>query len=175
MQQERILTSFAKVKQNDLADVTQSIINKMTKNPYFSSPSPALNVVQAACKAFSEALVNSIRCNVEDTIIKNAKRKTLEKHLSHLGSYVNSVAEGDLVKLGSLGFQISKPRKTVGFLPAPELFKVTDGENPGEIYFNMSSVKRANGYVVSYAQAPAPVNNEDWHSLVEDNRLDRRT
>ena len=163
-QQQRALTGFAKIKQSDLADVTQNIINKITNNPHYPNPSPALNVVQSACRAYSEALVNCLQGDVQNTIIKNAKRKTLEQYLSHLGSYINSIAEGNLEKLGSSGFQISKHREAVGFLPAPELFKVTDGENPGELYFSMSSVKKANGYIVLYAQFPVPANNVDWHS-----------
>ncbi|MEI6056919.1 MAG: hypothetical protein WCR55_12785 [Lentisphaerota bacterium] len=166
MQPNKILTGFAKIKQNYLSDVTLNIINKLTNNPYYPNPSPALNVVQEACKEFSEALVKYIHGDVQDTIIKNAKMKALQQHLTHLGHYINSASEGDLVKLGSSGFQISKPREAVGFLSAPEFFKVTDGENPGELYFSMSSVKKANGYIVLYAQFPAPANNGDWHSKV---------
>ena len=163
MKHQKALTNLSKVRDNDLTEISQTIVSKMTKNEDYPNPAPALSVVQAAIIEYSDALIKCDGGTKEDTAVKNKKRATLEEQLAHLGGYVNSIAEGDLVLLDRSGFPLSKLPEPVGFLPAPENFKVTDGENPGEIYYEMKPNKRAHGYIFIYAQVPAPEKLEDWH------------
>ncbi|MEI6055473.1 MAG: hypothetical protein WCR55_05360 [Lentisphaerota bacterium] len=169
MKHQKALTNLSKVKDNDLAEMSQTIVSKMTKNADYPNPTPALTVVDAAVKAYTNALIKCDGGTKEDTAVKNEKRLTLEGHLTHLGNYVNLVAEGDLVKLDRSGFPLSKLPEPVGFLPAPEKFIVTDGENPGEVYYEMKPNKRAHGYIFIYALVPAPEKLEDWHAKTSSN------
>lgn len=163
MKHHKALINFSRVRDNDLTEVSQTIVSKMSKNEDYPNPTPSLNVVQASIKAYADALIKCQGGTKEDVAVKNEKRKVLELNLTHLGNYVNSVAEGNLVKLDRSGFPLSKIPESVGFLPAPETFKVTDGENPGEVYYEMKANKRAHGYIVISALVPAPENNEEWH------------
>jgi len=95
---------------------------------------------------------------------KDLKREELIIKLSSLGLYVNSVALGDAMKLESSGFNLTKNPEPVGYLPAPQYLKISEGENPGEIYVEICPVPNATGYVFLYAPSPAPAGNEEWYA-----------
>jgi len=136
----------------------------MTKNPDFPTPTPSLTIVQAAVKAYSDALLNCQDGTKQDTAIKNSKRDILEVNLAHLGNYVNLIADGDLPKLEGSGFQISKLPEPVGIPPAPEYLKLTPGDTPGVMYVDIGVVPKALSYITVFAQDPVPENIEDWHA-----------
>ncbi|MEI6055045.1 MAG: hypothetical protein WCR55_03215 [Lentisphaerota bacterium] len=163
MKHQRALINYSRVKDNDLQELVQGIISQLTKNTNYPNPDPALSVLQASLKAFNDALVKCQHGTKEDTAVKNEKRIALEANLTTLGNYVNSVAKGNTAMLDSSGLPLSKLPQPVGFIPAPENFKVTDGENPGEIYFEMKKNKQSTGNIIAYALSPAPENIEDWH------------
>jgi hypothetical protein len=143
-----------------------NIINKMTGNPYFTATTPPLATIQAAMTAYLDALVKCTDGTKEDTANKNATRLTLENYLSALGNYINIVVEGDLVKLDSSGFAISKLPQPVGILEALSSLNVMYGNNPGEISIDIGFVERASGYIVLYSPLPAPADNDEWYSKI---------
>ena len=164
MKKQKAKIDFTRVKDSDLREIARSIVNKMTSNPNFPNPAPALPLIQIDIDEYFDALVKCHDGTKLNTVIKNDKRSVLENKLAHLGNYVNSIAEGDLVKLDSSGFPLSKIPTPVGILPAPVSFKINEGENPGEIYFDITTVKKAKGYIVIYAKVPVPEKLEDWQS-----------
>jgi len=163
---QKAIVDFTKVKDNDFIEVTQTIINKMTGNKDFPSPVPTLTVIQSSLKAYTDALGKCQDGNKQETAIKNQKRTVLADNLSHLGNYVNSIAEGDIVMLDGSGFKISKPHASVGILPAPEYLIVNPGANPGEVIMDIAKVPKALGYIGLYAPAPAPEDNREWYSIL---------
>jgi len=163
MKNQKAVISFAKTKDHELADIAQAIANKMTNNLNFSSPTISLSDLQAAIAAYSSALIQAADGSKADTATKNACRITLENDLSTLGNYVNLMAEGDLVKLQSSGFPLTKLPVPIGILEAPVL-TVHYGENAGEMGIDISPIPKASGYIVLYAPTPAPADNNDWNS-----------
>ncbi|MEI6057344.1 MAG: hypothetical protein WCR55_14970 [Lentisphaerota bacterium] len=163
MKKIKSLISFRRFKDLELTEISQTIINKLTDNAYYPSPTPSLDILQAASQDYSESLAKCKFGSKEDTAIKNEKRYFLEKHLSTISNYVNSIADGNIAKLESSGFPLTSPPQKIGILSAPAFIKISEGENPGEVYFNISLIKKAASYKVAYALAPtSPDTKLDW-------------
>lgn len=162
MRTQKAIVSFTKVRDSELVNTAQNIVNKMTINPYFTDPQPSLITIQTYIAAYSAALVKAKDGSKEDTANKNACRLTLETALFTLGNYVNLAAEHDVVKLDSSGFPLSKLPEPIGILEAP-ILTVYYGKNPGEISVQMSVVPKASGYIVLYSPLPAPAENAEWY------------
>ena len=165
MKTQKAIISFAKTKDHELTDLAQAIANKMTNNIHFSTPTISLSDLQAAIDAYSDALIQTQSGSKADTVTKNTYRLTLENDLSRLGAYVNLIADGDLLKLQSSGFPLSKLPEPIGILEAP-ILTVHYGDNPGEMGIEISPIPKASGYIVLYAPTPAPADNNDWNSKV---------
>ncbi len=165
MRAQKAIVSFTKVRDSEIANTAQNIVNKMTINPYFTDPQPPLITIQEYIAAYSSALVKAKDGSKEDTANKNACRLTLETALFTLGNYVNLVAENDVVKLESSGFPLSKLPEPIGILEAPTL-TVHYGNNPGELIIEISVVPKASGYIVLYSTLPAPADNNEWYETV---------
>jgi len=163
MKTQKALISFSNVKDNDLVNDAQKIVDKMTNNLNYTAPQPELSTIQSAILAYSAALVKCKDGNKEDTANKNALRLVLENALSALGTYVNLTAASDLVKLDSSGFSLSKIPQAVGILDAPTL-NVQYGNNPGEMGVEIGVVTNANEYLLLFSPSPAPVNDAEWRS-----------
>ena len=138
MKAQKALIDFSGVKDGDLADDAQKIVDKMTGNLNYTAPQPSLSVVQSAITAYSAAVIKSKDGTKEDTANKNATRLVLQDALYTLGNYVNMTAESNLVKLESSGFSISKLPEAVGILDAPTLH-VDYGKNPGELIIDIDA------------------------------------
>ena len=69
MRKQKAIISYSKINDTEFADLAQHIITKMTKNPDFPAPMPALTVVQASYKAFIDALAKCNEGNKQDTAI----------------------------------------------------------------------------------------------------------
>ena len=163
MKTQKALISFAKVKDHEIANVAQNVVNKMTINAHFSQPTPTLISVQQTISTYADALLKAKDGSKQDTAYKNACRLNLENALSILGSYVNLTAEADLVKLESSGFPLSKIPEPIGILAAPTI-TVTYGNNPGEIHIECSVIPNASGYIILYSPVPAPADNNEWYN-----------
>ena len=88
MKKQRAIVSFAKTKENDLAELAKLIVSKMTMKAYFTTPNPPLATIQTAITAFSDALLKCKDGTKEDTAKKNVQKEILENYLSQLGNYV---------------------------------------------------------------------------------------
>ena len=150
MRIQKAIIDYTGIRDNDLTEVAQLIVDKMTGNLDFPTPVPPLATVQTSITDYSTALVKAMDGTKQDTADKNAKRKILEGNLSQLADYVNDTAQGDLVMLEGSGCPLTKPPEPVGILPAPESFDVSEGEDPGEVKIKIEVVDRASGYLVLY-------------------------
>jgi len=150
MRIQKAIINYSYVRDNDLPEVSQLIVDKLTANPDFPTPVPPLATVQTSITDYSTALVKCKDGTKQDTADKNAKREILEGNLAQLADYVNDTAKGDLVMLEGSGCPLSKQPEPIGILPAPESFKVSEGEDPGEAKIEFDVVDRASGYLVLY-------------------------
>ena len=135
----------------------QTIVNSMTNNPSYPTPSPTLASVTTAINDFSVAIDNAADGGKTLTLIKNQKRAALGAVLRNLASYVHVTCQGDLATLTSSGFPIQKPSRTpVGVLPAPETPVLDFGARSGELVASTPPI--TNGYTYNWrvALATAP-------------------
>ena len=135
---------------------TSEVIKGVTNNSNFPAPSPALDQVEAARVAYSDALA---ACNSGDHQLvadKNEKRKVLENLLHDLGMYVNQVGKGDEKVLLSSGFDMAKQAEPVGPLDAPENLQVHPGKSKGTVEVSCNRVAHASSYSIEYRNLTTP-------------------
>jgi len=60
---------------------------------------------------------------------------------------------------------ISKLLEPIGILEAPTI-TVHYGNNPGEMYIEISHVPKSSGYIVLYSPIPAPADNGEWYQKI---------
>ena len=105
--------------QASFAERVTVILQKLTGNPSFPSPTPALPAVQTAFDAYTVAAANAVKGGVQAMVIRNALRAELVAMLRQLASDVATTASGNLEKLLSCGCPVQKPNRTpIGPLPA---------------------------------------------------------
>ena len=95
MKSPRITTSFTALSDGNLEKKALAIIDAMTDNANFPTPTPALSDVSAALTDYSNALSLAQNRDKLQVAIKNIKRKTLMNLLKELATYVNFIANGN--------------------------------------------------------------------------------
>src|SRR5436305_7375855 len=126
---------------------TQTIVNSLTNNPDYPTPTPTLGTVTTALNAFTVAIADAAEGGKEETAIKNAKRAELVSLLRQLASYVGVTCGGDMAKLLSSGFPTWKPTKSpIGVLPPPDAPFTAPGPQTGELTATSSPVFGAYTY-----------------------------
>src|SRR5207302_7330739 len=90
--------------QAPFTDKVTAILQWMTNNPAYPSPTPALDVVQTAFNACKVAAADAVQGGVQNTAIRDARRAELVSLLRQLASYVSAMANGNLETLLSSGF-----------------------------------------------------------------------
>lgn len=122
---------------------------KITNNPHFASPPlpEVLAAREALNTAYNEAEIKR-RESEQLTVAQNTAEVALDKVLTALGSYVESVSQGDVEKILSAGMEIRDEAAPIGTLPAPENFSASDGDLDGEIDLAWNRVRGAASYVI---------------------------
>ncbi len=113
---------------------TGSILNALTGNASYPTPTPTLPVIKTALDGFTAAVADAANGGVALTATKNDKRAALVALLRELASYVQVTCKGDLTVLLTSGFPIQKPQRfPIGVLPAPTGLTVSLGSRTGEL------------------------------------------
>lgn len=154
----KVLTRFAKKRDDELGGFAHVIVERMTDNVNFPNPTPPLVDVSAAVAAYEIALANAGDGGKQKTAFKNEKRAILIDMLNSLALYVQANCKNDLSILLSSGFNARKEPSPVGMLPRPENFKIENGPIPGSMMLRVDRISGANGYLFEYA--PFPVTDE---------------
>ena len=138
-------------------DKVTTILNWMTGNPKYKTPSPTLDVVQTAFDAYKVATADAAQGGKENTTIRNARRIELVSLLRQLANYVSATANGDMETLLSSGFPIQKPgRSPIGPLPPPHAPRAVQGPVTGSMTAVVPPVFGAFTYNWRLALASAP-------------------
>ncbi len=143
--------------QAPFTDKVTAILQWMTGNANYPSPTPPLATVQTSFDAYKTAAADAAQGGVQNTAVRNARRSELVALLRQLANYVSSTANGNMETLLSSGFPVQKPTRTpVGPLPAPYPPTVTQGPVSGTLSAVSSPVYGATSYNWSLALASAP-------------------
>jgi hypothetical protein len=142
----------------------QHILDNMTGNTNFPTPTPTLAVLTTAWQDFDTALAAAKNRDRQKVIIKNECRKGLEGLLNQLFDYVNLTGGTDIEMLTSSGFPLAKERTPVGDMPKPENFRALEGKGSGEIKMRVNKVHGADSYVYQYIVSPSP-ETDNWVTI----------
>jgi hypothetical protein len=138
-------------------DKVTTLLEWMTGNTKYPTPTPALAVVQTAFSAYKVATADAALGGKEKTAARDARRAELVSLLRQLANYVSATANGDLEALISSGFPIQKPVRTpIGLLPAPDAPNVSQGMLTGTLRAVISPLNGAYAYNWRIALASAP-------------------
>lgn len=140
MAKTKALIGFIKMKDDELMILGNTVINAMTGNVNFATPSPALEVVKTLLEDFSVKLaIARKRGSPEDTARKDESKEPLAEAMQQLAYYVNGIAKGHLSTLLSSGFPTSMP--AVGSIVPAQVqgLKVSDGRQSGQVRLDFDS------------------------------------
>jgi hypothetical protein len=160
---KKVNLGFSKYTEANLLVIAQAILAALTTNAFFPTPVPTLVVLQTAITDYSEALSAAKDGGKTNIAVKNARKEELIALLIQLGNYVMLTANGNDEMLGTSGFPVSKTKEPSPPLVKPEIIKMEDGLNSGELQVTISSVAGARNYVYQYTQDPLTLTSQ-WTS-----------
>lgn len=160
---QKVITGFARLRDEDLNTFTQNILNKMTGNTNFVTPAPALADVETSLKDYQAALAHAKGGTKEATSLKREKRAALEALLRDLAAYVQVTGKNNSTVLLSSGFDLRKASTPIGILAKPVAVKIVPGPNPGSVRISVERIVGADSYIFQYVEAPATPTSL-WHT-----------
>lgn len=158
----RPTNGFEDYSDSGLYTKSSQILTAMTGNPHFTTPVPALTVLQQAIDDFDAELQKGDGGSFESAL-KNQKRDGLIDVLHSLGRYVDFEVDGDEVIILSSGFSVTKTRESRPPVAPVSNLKVTDGVNPGEVVVSFKRDPSATGYNCQFTTDPMGAGS-DWQS-----------
>ena len=164
MKMQKISTSFAGFTDANLEQKAEYILEQMTGNASFASPTPTLAELQTAISTYSLALVAAAGLDRTQVAIKNEVRQALEVLLGKLGMYVMNVALGDTAMLTGSGFTLNKTGETM-YIDNPGNVTLSNGITSGELVASVVAVKGAKSYLYELA-TEQPTASTDWQSTI---------
>ena len=139
---------------------TSTIVQALTGNAIYPTPTPSLAALGTALTTFTHALSAAAEGGVPLTLAKNDARAALVALLRELASYVQLTCNGDMTKLLTSGFSAQKAARTpVGILPAPTV-TVKLGGRSGDLAAKLAPLAGAaiyNWRVTTASSPAAPV------------------
>ncbi len=137
----------------------RNIIAKMTANPDFATPDPALADIKALVDELEKLVIlaSDGSHSAHDAML--AKRVELEKALRSLGLYVDKIAQGDLLIIENSGFEVSK-----NYIRGSKAdFWIDRGGFPGEIECGCKRIVRVKSVVWQFFVSEiAPTDATVW-------------
>jgi hypothetical protein len=140
------------------------LVTKMTGNINFTTPTPTLVQVDDAREKLDLAIMEAAsgdHAKVQARVLAEAE---LDDIIVRLSQYVNTVANGDVMKILSSGFELRKPSEPIGPLPAPTGLEARTGAQPGEVDLRWDPVEGAYMYLV-FVNTTDPDVEAEWKQL----------
>lgn len=170
----KALISFAGYEDSYLHLIAARVLLKLTGNtdfpgnntvPPLTQPAepapPTPNLTGAIADYFTKLQNSGHQASTAANNAKNDARVIVEEMLNKWGTYVNLVADGNLAKLLTTGFELNKEKEKAGILPAPESPKVSS-PGAGQFEGRTKPVRGAGGYLWLFVEvdfdteAPVP-------------------
>jgi hypothetical protein len=121
----QILKDLSRYTDSELDDFAQGVIDGLTGNADFPTPQPTIAALTTGKQAYSTALGKADGGGEQETQIKNDTRAALEDLLGLEADYVQLASGGDVAKILSTGFKVSKTPQPAGERPKPGNLRVT--------------------------------------------------
>ncbi|MBL0740994.1 fibronectin type III domain-containing protein [Chryseolinea lacunae] len=163
MIQVKITTGFTRLRDEELDSRAQAIVAAMTGNTNFATPSPTLQVISAALKAFQDAAAEAAKGNRSVTALRDALRTDLIHKLNDLSLYVQLNCKNDLSILLSSGYKARKTSEPSTPIQMPQGLKVQATDVKGSVKVFVNKVENVVTYIFEYRPRAAP--DAAWTSL----------
>ncbi|MBI4712278.1 MAG: fibronectin type III domain-containing protein [Planctomycetes bacterium] len=127
------------------------IVTKMTGNPNFVTPNPALADITAVKIGLQTVYNNALSLRQQAnaaTDLQAKKEKEIDRILTQASLYVENISAGNDAKILSAGMNIRHRIAPIGPLSTPANLYAKAGQNDGEIVLNWEPVRGARSYVV---------------------------
>jgi hypothetical protein len=156
--------STNKYSDKELGVKTMFIIGQITGNSHFSTPNPALTVLQDGLDRFTASLAKMEDGNKQDTIDKNARRSDLESLLRQEASYVQQASGGSEEIIATSGFDMNKKKSPIVPLPMVTGLAIKAGTSRGSLEISWDVLEHAHAYVIKYTEAPS-LESSNWSTI----------
>lgn len=168
-----ITQGTARLSSAQLAAKADFILERMSGNPAFPNPVPALSAVKEAVDALRTAMVGALDGGRTATAVKNARHRELRQLLNQLAGHVASVAEGNELAILSSGFGVRRPSS-----PAPEPHKPADlrayiTDHTGRVDLSWAPVEPALTYHIQWS-ASETTDEKAWQLVAVSTRSSAR-
>ncbi|MEI6122151.1 MAG: hypothetical protein WCQ95_00845 [Bacteroidota bacterium] len=159
MRLRKLIFSFVRYSVDKLIVFSRSVVDKMTGNPNFTTPSPKLVDVTAAIDDVEDkAALAQGGSKLDHSNLKNSKKSLLEL-LRKLAKYVDVTADDDEGIIISSGFELSKEPEA----SQRDDFWILAGMSPGEFLIGCVAYPKAVSYLWQVsADDKLPVSDSAW-------------
>lgn len=157
----KIALNIAKATAQEVVAKAVTIVNKMTGNPNFPTPTVDLANISSQVAALNQKIGEQqtmYQSYHEKTLEVQAFRDTLVKMIETQAAYVQVVSDNDEVLIAGAGFDVRQRSVPGGKLPATKKILLVEGLNYGEVSATWDPVKGARSYVVEMS---TDINNPD--------------
>lgn len=143
-----IKAGVARLNPRSLVLFTRSLINRMTGNPNFADPQPALADIQTKLDEFETLAVAALDGTKRDRYVRDEAAKELKDMLRILANYVAMTAAGNGDVILSSGFDIRSEAEPVPPLTVPDALKALRSSHGGVVDLDWEVVPNAVSYQV---------------------------
>ncbi len=144
-----------------LVDKSQFVEARMTDNPAFPTPTPALVELGTARSALQGAITGAMDGGRTAVAIRRAREKDLRLVLNQLAGYVSSVAEGNALAILSSGFDVKRVPTPAGELRAPADLKAAISSFAGRVDLRWKPARHAVAYQI-HLNGKDPADEAGW-------------
>ena len=156
MKKQRIKTNFGKRPDGKLIVLTHTIIDSMTGNTNFLTPQPTLANLATALDEFETAVSAASTGGAMQKTIRDQKKEVLAELMEKEAIYVTLVSDGDVAKLQSSGFELTKIPGPIGPVEAKNFGMKAAGK--GELKFFVDTADGIKSYQFEYKKVDA----QEW-------------
>lgn len=140
------------------------MLERMSGNPHFPDPEPSMTELQAACAELRIAIQEAEDRGRRAIFRKDQAVETIDRCLTRLAGYVNSVALGDATKLLSSGFELTKRPEPISTLSRPKGLRNMRSSYPGVVDLVWDNVPGTLVYEVEQ-RLSSWGNEEEWRRV----------
>lgn len=161
MRKERVISSYYKLTDSDLAILAGKVVGALDSNAHFLNLTPSFTVLKSLSDDYrAKHQVASQGGSVLEVSLKNESRKALINALRILAHYVNGVADGNLVMLYSTGLILARQPSKIEIPEISERVMLRDSHLKGQVRLDFTPVKNAWEYDIA-------VGNLDENNIVK--------
>lgn len=161
----KIKTGLTRLKATALSSKAQNLVENMTGNANFPTPSPDLAVIEAKRVELNEWIVKSSFGDKRAIEMRKTVYAQLQELLRQLAGYVVSIAAGDGNVILSSGFEIRKAQTAVPPVSRPVDFRISRTAYEGKVIIDWASVTGSQMYVLEMTTDNPESGASQWSTV----------